>query len=97
MLLDGGRVVADGTHDGLLDDVAEYREVLARAAVEDERRVVDDDDAVDDRRWPLMGWFWGDNVPEETLSRDEASKVLRRLLRMLRPAARARSWSRRSC
>ncbi|MDQ1449413.1 MAG: ATP-binding cassette, subfamily bacterial, partial [Actinomycetota bacterium] len=31
-----------------------------------------------------MGW-WGDNVPEETLSRDEASRVVRRLLRMLRP------------
>jgi ATP-binding cassette subfamily B protein len=31
-----------------------------------------------------MGW-WGDQVPEETLSRDEASKVLRRLMRMLRP------------
>jgi ATP-binding cassette subfamily B protein len=31
-----------------------------------------------------MGW-WGDNVPEETLSRDEATKVIRRLLRMLRP------------
>ncbi len=31
-----------------------------------------------------MGW-WGDNVPEETLSRDEASRVVRRLFRMLRP------------
>jgi ATP-binding cassette, subfamily B, bacterial len=31
-----------------------------------------------------MGW-WGENVPEETLSRDEAQKVMRRLLRMLRP------------
>jgi ATP-binding cassette, subfamily B, bacterial len=31
-----------------------------------------------------MGW-WGDNVPEETLSRDEASRVVRRLMRMLRP------------
>jgi ATP-binding cassette, subfamily B, bacterial len=31
-----------------------------------------------------MGW-WGDNVPEETLSRDEASRVLRRLFRMLKP------------
>ena len=31
-----------------------------------------------------MGW-WGDNVPEETLSRDEATRVVRRLLRMLRP------------
>jgi len=31
-----------------------------------------------------MGW-WGDNVPEETLSRDEATRVVRRLLRMLKP------------
>ena len=31
-----------------------------------------------------MGW-WGDNVPEETLSRDEASRVVHRLFRMLRP------------
>jgi ATP-binding cassette, subfamily B, bacterial len=31
-----------------------------------------------------MGW-WGDSVPEETLSRDETSRVLRRLFRMLRP------------
>ena len=34
-----------------------------------------------------MGW-WGDNVPEETLSRDEATRVIRRLVRMLRPVAR---------
>src|SRR5262245_5598270 len=31
-----------------------------------------------------MGW-WGDNVPEETLSRDETTRVVRRLIRMLRP------------
>jgi ATP-binding cassette subfamily B protein len=31
-----------------------------------------------------MGWF-GDNVPEETLSRDEASRVISRLVRMLKP------------
>jgi ATP-binding cassette subfamily B protein len=31
-----------------------------------------------------MGWF-GDNVPEETLSRNEASRVMRRLFGMLRP------------
>jgi ATP-binding cassette subfamily B protein len=31
-----------------------------------------------------MGW-WGDQVPEETLSREEASRVIRRLLRMVRP------------
>jgi ATP-binding cassette subfamily B protein len=29
--------------------------------------------------------FWSENVPEETLTRDEASKVMRRLFRMLRP------------
>jgi ATP-binding cassette subfamily B protein len=31
-----------------------------------------------------MGW-WGDAVPERDLTRDEASRVLRRLFRMLRP------------
>jgi len=38
VLLDGGKVIADGTHDGLLESSPEYREVLARAAVEDEQR-----------------------------------------------------------
>jgi len=32
-----------------------------------------------------MGGFWSDNVPEETLSRDEAKGVLKRLFAMLRP------------
>ena len=32
-----------------------------------------------------MGGFWSDSVPEETLTRDEAGKVLRRLFRMVRP------------
>jgi ATP-binding cassette subfamily B protein len=32
-----------------------------------------------------MGGFWSDNVPEETLSREEAEKVLKRLFAMLRP------------
>ena len=31
-----------------------------------------------------MGW-WGENVPEETLTRDEASRLMRRLFRMLSP------------
>ena len=31
-----------------------------------------------------MGW-WGENVPEETLTRDEASRLMRRLFRMLKP------------
>ena len=41
VLLDGGRVIADGTREGLLESSAEYREVLARAAVE-QRAKVDD-------------------------------------------------------
>ena len=36
VLLDEGRIVADGTHDELLLSSARYREVLARAAAEDE-------------------------------------------------------------
>jgi ATP-binding cassette subfamily B protein len=38
VLLDSGKVIADGTHEGLLESSPEYREVLARAAVEDEQR-----------------------------------------------------------
>jgi ATP-binding cassette subfamily B protein len=34
VLIDHGRIIADGTHDGLLESSAEYREVLARAAIE---------------------------------------------------------------
>ena len=36
VLLDEGRIVADGTHEDLLVTSARYREVLARAAAEDE-------------------------------------------------------------
>jgi len=32
VLLDGGRVVAEGTHDDLLEESERYREVLAQAA-----------------------------------------------------------------
>lgn len=32
-----------------------------------------------------MSGFWSDTVPEETLSREEAEKVLKRLFKMLRP------------
>jgi ATP-binding cassette subfamily B protein len=32
VLLDGGRVVAEGTHDDLLEGSERYREVLAQAA-----------------------------------------------------------------
>ncbi|MDQ1480119.1 MAG: ATP-binding cassette, subfamily bacterial [Actinomycetota bacterium] len=42
VLLDGGRVIADGTHEGLLASSAEYREVLARAEVEKRAKVEDD-------------------------------------------------------
>ena len=40
VLLDGGKIVADGTHEGLLETSAAYREVLARAEEEIE---LDDD------------------------------------------------------
>jgi ATP-binding cassette subfamily B protein len=40
VLLDGGKIVADGTHEGLLEASAAYREVLARAEEEIE---LDDD------------------------------------------------------
>jgi ATP-binding cassette, subfamily B, bacterial len=36
VLLDGGKIVADGTHEGLLLSSPKYREVLARAAAHDE-------------------------------------------------------------
>ncbi|HET9690265.1 MAG TPA: ATP-binding cassette domain-containing protein, partial [Acidimicrobiales bacterium] len=38
VLLDGGRVVADGTHDDLLAGCPRYREVLAQAALADAAR-----------------------------------------------------------
>jgi ATP-binding cassette subfamily B protein len=47
VLLDGGRVVADGPHDRLLATSPRYREVLARAAADEEAGVLDDDD-IDD-------------------------------------------------
>jgi len=43
VLIDGGRVIADGTHDGLLESSPEYREVLARAAIADEQRAHGDE------------------------------------------------------
>jgi ATP-binding cassette subfamily B protein len=49
VLLDQGRVVADGTHDELLQTSARYREVLARAAADDEAGVVDDEEIADVR------------------------------------------------
>ena len=36
VLLDRGRIVAEGTHESLLDSSSRYREVLAQAAIEDE-------------------------------------------------------------
>jgi ATP-binding cassette, subfamily B, bacterial len=46
VLLDGGKVIADGTHEGLLASSAEYREVLARAEVEKRPKVEDDTEPV---------------------------------------------------
>ena len=48
VLLDGGRVIADGTHEGLLASSAAYREVLARAEVETSAGQGSTADAVDD-------------------------------------------------
>jgi ATP-binding cassette subfamily B protein len=48
VLLDGGRVVADGTHDELLATSIRYREVLARAAADEHAGVVDDEALADD-------------------------------------------------
>lgn len=47
VLLDGGKVVADGPHDELLVTSARYREVLARAALVDDAGVVDDEADID--------------------------------------------------
>jgi ATP-binding cassette subfamily B protein len=45
VLLDGGRVVADGTHDDLLATSARYREVLARAEIDALEGRLDDEGA----------------------------------------------------
>ncbi len=47
VLIDGGRVVADGTHGELLASSARYREVLAAAAVAESEAGDGDADAVD--------------------------------------------------
>ena len=70
-----GKIVADGTHEGLLATTPSYREVLARA--EAEERAKDEGDDEDLRRLRegerlMGGGRWVDGVPEETLSRDEA-------------------------
>ena len=49
VLLSGGRVVADGTHRGLLATSPEYREVLA-AAEQEERGLTNPEDATDGAR-----------------------------------------------
>ena len=48
VLLDNGRIVADGPHERLLATSARYREVLARAAAADAEREAADDDVDDD-------------------------------------------------
>ncbi|HET9730698.1 MAG TPA: ATP-binding cassette domain-containing protein, partial [Acidimicrobiia bacterium] len=45
LLLDGGRIVASGTHDELLATSAQYRTVLARAAADDAERAAHADEA----------------------------------------------------
>jgi ATP-binding cassette, subfamily B, bacterial len=47
VLIDEGKVVADGTHERLLATSPRYREVLARAAVETKAGVVDDEEVLD--------------------------------------------------
>jgi ATP-binding cassette, subfamily B, bacterial len=47
VLLDEGRVVADGTHERLLATSPRYREVLARAAIEMQPGVGDDEELLD--------------------------------------------------
>jgi ATP-binding cassette subfamily B protein len=47
VLLDGGKVVADGTHERLLAASPRYREVLARAALDPQVGVVDDESVLD--------------------------------------------------
>ncbi len=44
VLLDEGKVVADGPHEVLLETNARYREVLARASLDDQAGVVDDEE-----------------------------------------------------
>ena len=44
VLLDGGKVVADGTHERLLATSPRYREVLARPRSSEEQAVDSDDD-----------------------------------------------------
>jgi ATP-binding cassette subfamily B protein len=39
VLIGEGRIIADGTHEGLLESSAEYREVLARAQLQDKAKV----------------------------------------------------------
>jgi ATP-binding cassette subfamily B protein len=47
VLLDEGRVVADGTHERLLATSPRYREVLARASLEEQVGVLDDEEVLD--------------------------------------------------
>jgi len=47
VLLDEGRVVADGTHERLLATSPRYREVLARASIDETVAAVDDEELMD--------------------------------------------------
>jgi len=53
VLLDGGRVVADGTHASLLATSARYREVLASAAAADAERTEAGDEAAGEADAPV--------------------------------------------
>jgi len=55
VLIDGGRVVADGTHDGLLESSAAYREVLARAELHERARASEAAGHASDASEPVAG------------------------------------------
>ena len=90
VLLDGGRVVASGPHQELLDTEPRYREVLAAMEAEDdEQRTATDGTQLaagpqhtgGGRLMHAMGAI----AEEDKLDADEAKKVLRRAGRMALP------------
>ena len=102
VLIDGGKIVADGTHEGLLATSAELprgararRGRGQRARGRGRRRRTASATPSGDA---LMGGFWSDSVPEETLSRDEAQQRAQApASRMLRPQRARDRGRRRSC